>query len=278
MKYWIYLNNEKSGPYSAEQLIIKAIPPTTLVWCDGMPSWMPAGEIPELAPIYYAPQPPKLPHEIPPPYPCEDVENKSKVDDRESQEEVLQEGSNEEMIQVADVEQIEEEPDENASDVEAEPDIEKIEAESDDSVSDVEEESDVEQIKAESDENASDVEEEAVSEVMSPPVYVAQQQNVAQVSLPQPQASQSSGMPPHPDVKCPPTYLVWAILTTLCCCQPFGIVAIIYAANVESKYNRGDVEGAINNSEKAALWVILAFVIGMATLPLQMLLSALFSV
>ena len=236
MKYWIYLNNEKSGPYSAEQLIIKAIPPTTLVWCDGMPSWMPAGEIPELAPIYYAPQPPKLPHEIPPPYPCEDVENKSKVDDRESQEEVLQEGSNEEIIQVADVEQIE----------------------------------------TESVENASDVEEEAVSEVMSPPVYVAQQQNVAQVSLPQ--ASQSSGMPPHPDVKCPPTYLVWAILTTLCCCQPFGIVAIIYAANVESKYNRGDVEGAINNSEKAALWVILAFVIGMVTLPLQMLLSALFSV
>ena len=42
MKYWIYLNNEKSGPYSVEQLIEKTIPPTTLVWCDGMPAWCPA--------------------------------------------------------------------------------------------------------------------------------------------------------------------------------------------------------------------------------------------
>ena len=48
MKYWIYLNNEKSGPYSVEQLIEKTIPPTTLVWCDGMPAWLPANEIAEL--------------------------------------------------------------------------------------------------------------------------------------------------------------------------------------------------------------------------------------
>ena len=36
-----------------------------------------------------------------------------------------------------------------------------------------------------------------------------------------------------------PNYLVQAILVTLCCCLPFGIVAIVYAAQVNSKLDRG---------------------------------------
>lgn len=80
---------------------------------------------------------------------------------------------------------------------------------------------------------------------------------------------------PTEQVKCPPTYLVWAILSTLCCCQILGIVAIIYASNVRSKFFRGDFDGAKKSSEKAALWVILAFTIGLATLPIQMALSLL---
>ena len=37
----------------------------------------------------------------------------------------------------------------------------------------------------------------------------------------------------------------------------------------------GDIDGAKKSSEKAALWVILAFTLGLATLPIQMALSLL---
>lgn len=73
--------------------------------------------------------------------------------------------------------------------------------------------------------------------------------------------------------KCPPTYLVWAILSTLCCCLPFGIAAIVYASNVKTKFNGGDIEGAMKYSERAALWVIISFVAGLISIPFQIIFS-----
>lgn len=61
----------------------------------------------------------------------------------------------------------------------------------------------------------------------------------------------------------PPSYLAWAIISTLCCCMPFGIVAIIYASKVNSLWLRGDVSGAQKASQRAQLWTILAIVIGL---------------
>jgi hypothetical protein len=57
---------------------------------------------------------------------------------------------------------------------------------------------------------------------------------------------------------------VWAILTTLCCCLPFGIVSIVFAAQVDSKYNGGDLAGALQASENAKKWAIAAGVSGVA--------------
>lgn len=48
-----------------------------------------------------------------------------------------------------------------------------------------------------------------------------------------------------------PNYLVQAILATLFCCLPLGIVAIVYAAQVNSKLQAGDYEGAVTASEQA---------------------------
>lgn len=61
----------------------------------------------------------------------------------------------------------------------------------------------------------------------------------------------------------PPSYLAWAIISTLCCCMPFGIVAIIYASKVNSLWLRGDVYGAQKASQRAQLWTILAIVLGL---------------
>ena len=61
-----------------------------------------------------------------------------------------------------------------------------------------------------------------------------------------------------------PNHLVWAILATLFCCLPGGIVSIVYAAQVNSKIAAGDLAGARDSSDKAkkwAMWSAIAFVI-----------------
>jgi hypothetical protein len=42
-----------------------------------------------------------------------------------------------------------------------------------------------------------------------------------------------------------PNHLVWAILTTIFCCLPFGIVAIVYAAQVNTKVVEGEGVGPV---------------------------------
>ncbi len=84
---------------------------------------------------------------------------------------------------------------------------------------------------------------------------------------------EKAGVRPYPPRLSPPTYLVWAILSTLCCCQIFGIVAIIYSIRVKTKFDEGDYDCAEKYSERAALWVILSFVIGLVLMPLQIMLS-----
>lgn len=65
---------------------------------------------------------------------------------------------------------------------------------------------------------------------------------------------------PAPEI---PTRLAPAILITLFCCLPFGIVAIVYAAQVSSKVAAGDIRGATECSDKAKFWCWLAFWLGL---------------
>src|SRR5258708_5265063 len=59
-----------------------------------------------------------------------------------------------------------------------------------------------------------------------------------------------------------PSFLVPAILCTLLCCPPFGVPAIFYATQVNSKQVRGDLAGAQAASKKARTWCWICFVIG----------------
>ena len=61
-----------------------------------------------------------------------------------------------------------------------------------------------------------------------------------------------------------PNYLVQAILCTLFCCLPAGIVSIVYAAQVNSKLAVGDRAGAIQSSENAKKWAWVSFGAGLA--------------
>jgi hypothetical protein len=68
------------------------------------------------------------------------------------------------------------------------------------------------------------------------------------------------GGAPRPQM---PNYLVPAILCTIFCCLPFGIPAIIFAAQVNAKLQAGDVSGAMESSRKARMWCWLAFWLGL---------------
>lgn len=57
-------------------------------------------------------------------------------------------------------------------------------------------------------------------------------------------------------------YLVQAILVTICCCIPGGIVAIVYAAQVNGRLAAGDYAGAVNASNNAKTWCWVSFGLG----------------
>jgi hypothetical protein len=59
-----------------------------------------------------------------------------------------------------------------------------------------------------------------------------------------------------------PSYLWQSIAITVCCCLPFGIVAIVYAAQVKSKASIGDIAGAQAASSKAKMWCWIGLGIG----------------
>jgi hypothetical protein len=61
----------------------------------------------------------------------------------------------------------------------------------------------------------------------------------------------------------PKSNLVYAILVTLFCCMPFGIVAIVYAAQVDTKWNVGDWRGAERASRAAKNWALAGVVGGL---------------
>ena len=63
----------------------------------------------------------------------------------------------------------------------------------------------------------------------------------------------------------PDNYLVWAILSTIFCCLPLGIVSIVYSSKVDGLYNAGDFVGAQDAADKAkkfAMWGAIAAAIG----------------
>lgn len=71
--------------------------------------------------------------------------------------------------------------------------------------------------------------------------------------------------PPHSAPSKPNNNLILAIFSTLCCCLPTGIAAIVYAAQVDSKFAVGDYRGASEAAEKAQLWSWVSIGLGLVS-------------
>lgn len=71
---------------------------------------------------------------------------------------------------------------------------------------------------------------------------------------------------PNPNAIPPKTWLIESILVTIFCCQILGIISIIYAAGVESKFYKGDIAGAESASRTAKTLVLVSVAFGILTM------------
>src|SRR5262249_27016558 len=69
----------------------------------------------------------------------------------------------------------------------------------------------------------------------------------------------------RPDI---PNYLAPAILCTIFCCLIGGIIAIVNAAQVNSKLAAGDIAGARRASDQAKMWCWISFGVWLGVTPL----------
>ena len=70
----------------------------------------------------------------------------------------------------------------------------------------------------------------------------------------------------------PDNYLVWAILSTLLCCLPFGIVAIIKATQVDTYWANGSYDEAYAAADSVKKWTIAGAVSSLVFVVLYLLL------
>lgn len=57
--------------------------------------------------------------------------------------------------------------------------------------------------------------------------------------------------------------LVLAIIVTVLCCLPFGIVGIVHAAQVNTRAQAGDIAGAEESAHKARKWSLWGLGVGL---------------
>ncbi len=78
-----------------------------------------------------------------------------------------------------------------------------------------------------------------------------------------PRQSANSGQPANYGGYPPKSWTVEAVLVTLFCCMPFGVVGLVHATMVSLYYNRGEFEAAEQASKTAGKWVKIAFFLGL---------------
>ncbi len=59
----------------------------------------------------------------------------------------------------------------------------------------------------------------------------------------------------------PDNHLTWAILSTILCCWPFGIPAIVNASKVDKYWIAGHKEEAIKASKEAKKWANISAIV-----------------
>ena len=79
----------------------------------------------------------------------------------------------------------------------------------------------------------------------------------------------------EPKRYCPDSNIVWAIVCTIMCCLPLGIVAIIKAMSVEKLWNQGRYDEAQSAANAAKRWSIAGAIFAVILVALSFILEVL---
>ncbi len=232
MKVWIHINGIQEGPFMIDNLPLDRMDADTPVWYNGLPDWMPAGQAPEVAR--------RLLPQAPAP----------EAGGNEPQDQVDTTAEDNASAQAAD---------DNGQRCPGQPDGPRDEG------------------MRQPGQNGWQQPQGGYQQPRQQPwqpqqPYGQPMQPGWTPRQPYQQPQQAYGgyqpwrVPVGPDgapLPCPPNYLVWSILLTVICCNPVGIVAIIYGWSVRSKFYSGDVEGARRASETTEWWVAISLVTGL---------------
>ena len=94
-------------------------------------------------------------------------------------------------------------------------------------------------------------------------------------AYPPPPPPQGGGFPPPGGQPAQPSnYLAWSILSTLFCCLPLGVVAIVKSSQVNGLWAQGRYAEAQQSSEAAKKWALWSTIIGVVVLVIYGILYA----
>ena len=115
-----------------------------------------------------------------------------------------------------------------------------------------------------------------------PPERPPPQETSSPMTLPDAGQAAAQGYEVHtpPPLEMPhvKNYLVESILCTICCCVPFGIPGIVFAAQVDKFLSVGLIDMAIDASKKAKKWTLISFIVGLVIRLIMVILNIAYGV
>ena len=99
----------------------------------------------------------------------------------------------------------------------------------------------------------------AVPQPAPPPTPQPAPQPVSQPA-PQPAYAAPQQSAPQTATQKPGNNMALAVLTTVCCCLPLGLVGIVYASKVDGLSFAGDYAGALSAAKSARTWSVIGIV------------------
>lgn len=76
----------------------------------------------------------------------------------------------------------------------------------------------------------------------------------------------NGGSPRQGGRSVPPSWLIPAVVATLCCFAPTGIVSVYFAAQVNAYWEKGDSRAAVKASRRARTWLVVSLLLWAASM------------
>ena len=263
-KYFIVVGFQRKGPFTIEELIKNNITKETLIWSFELGDNTPAGEIPELASLFGDVEPIQdTEGDVIPIKPTDKINNnssalsdeellkifeasKKEIDDDDAKKQVIIIEQNKKTYKKLKENKITEIVEGLKQDKTKEQTKDNLEINATPLVN----EQNFEEISEP--EKELDLKKEEYTEKL-PLQYEPENESSYQKT----QTNFSKSVP-----KRPKNYLLASILATIFCCLPFGIIGIINASQVDSKYKKADYAGAEKSSKNAKTILILSVILG----------------